>query len=192
MPPLDPLPSSLVRENSYFQNNSCIFRLFPHLRNFSDYRQGIYSVVQRAQDVKIWGKRSKPASCRFCGKADVAQGVYDASWKQALRSGDKKPCLHSLSVCRKEQRLGAEEGRVSTEVLLGLTARCSSQAFTLKRISVHIAFPCVIIGSWSSPLPSQQSSSTHLKAQEKWCQIPYCFSTGELFRTSSELWCSEQ
>lgn len=172
MPPLDLLPSSLVRENFYFQNNSCIFRVFPQLRNFSDNRKGIYSVVQRAQDVKIWGKRSQPASCSFCGKADVTQGVYDASWKQALRSGDKKPCLHSLPVCHKEQRLGAEEGRVSCMdpcpgVLLGLTARCSSQAFTLKRISVHIAFPCVIIGSWSSPLPSQQSSSTHLKAQEK-------------------------
>ena len=31
----------------------------------------------------------------------------------------------------------------------------------LKRMSVHIAFPWVMIGSSSSPLPSQQSSSTH-------------------------------
>jgi len=33
---------------------------------------------------------------------------------------------------------------------------------TRNSMSVHIAIPCVIIGSWSSPLPSQQSSSTHL------------------------------
>ena len=29
-------------------------------------------------------------------------------------------------------------------------------------MSVHMAMPCVMIGSWSSPLPSQQSSSIHL------------------------------
>lgn len=68
--------------------------------------------------MKIWGKRSKPASCSFCDKADVTQGVYDASWKQALRSGDKKPCLHSLPVCHKEQRLGAEEGRCPAWILV--------------------------------------------------------------------------
>lgn len=33
---------------------------------------------------------------------------------------------------------------------------------TLNRISVHMALPWVMIGSSSSPLPSQQSSSTHL------------------------------
>lgn len=35
--------------------------------------------------------------------------------------------------------------------------------YTLNRISVHIALPWVMMGSSSSPLPSQQSSSTHLK-----------------------------
>ncbi len=34
---------------------------------------------------------------------------------------------------------------------------------TLNRMSEHMAFPCVIMGSWSSPLPSQQSNSIHLK-----------------------------
>lgn len=33
---------------------------------------------------------------------------------------------------------------------------------TLNRMSVHMALPWVIMGSWSSPFPSQQSSSTHL------------------------------
>lgn len=33
---------------------------------------------------------------------------------------------------------------------------------SLKRMSVHIALPWVMMGSSSSPLPSQQSSSTHL------------------------------
>jgi len=34
----------------------------------------------------------------------------------------------------------------------------------LKSTSVHMAFPCVTIGSpWYSPLPSQQSNSTHLE-----------------------------
>lgn len=41
--------------------------------------------------------------------------------------------------------------------------RCSTMSVcTLNKISVHMAFPCVMIGSWSSPFPSQQSSSTHL------------------------------
>lgn len=44
---------------------------------------------------------------------------------------------------------------------------------TLKRISVHIAFPWVIIGSWSSPFPSQQSSSTHLGNSEIIILDPY-------------------
>lgn len=42
---------------------------------------------------------------------------------------------------------------------------CEHLKPTLKRMSVHIAFPWVIIGSWSSPFPSQQSSSTHLGTQ---------------------------
>lgn len=43
---------------------------------------------------------------------------------------------------------------------------------TLNRMSVHIAFPWVIIGSWSSPFPSQQSSSTHLEAQSDYNTEP--------------------
>lgn len=35
-------------------------------------------------------------------------------------------------------------------------------ALTLNRMSVHMALPWVMMGSWSSPFPSQQSSSTHL------------------------------
>lgn len=36
------------------------------------------------------------------------------------------------------------------------------RVFTLNRMSVHMALPWVMMGSWSSPFPSQQSSSTHL------------------------------
>ena len=40
------------------------------------------------------------------------------------------------------------------------------QTLTRNKMSVHIALPCVIIGSWSSfILPSQQSSSIHLHVQ---------------------------
>jgi len=37
---------------------------------------------------------------------------------------------------------------------------------TLNSTSVHIAFPWVIIGSRSSPLPSQQSNSIHLSYKQ--------------------------
>jgi len=34
---------------------------------------------------------------------------------------------------------------------------------TRNKMSVHMALPCVMRGSWSSFLPSQQSSSIHLQ-----------------------------
>lgn len=49
---------------------------------------------------------------------------------------------------------------------------------SLNRMSVHIAIPWVIIGSSSSPLPSQQSSSTHLRKKHrnsKWKSRKNCF-----------------
>lgn len=62
------------------------------------------------QDVKIRGRRRKPASHSCCGKADVTQGVRDASQKWTPRSGDKQPRPCNLSVTQKQQ-LDAEEGR---------------------------------------------------------------------------------
>lgn len=81
---MDLLLSPITREGSYSQRNSCIFRLFPQLRNFSDKKKKKKIFIlwcKEPQDVKKWGKSSKPASCSFCGKADRAQG-----WMMQVRN----------------------------------------------------------------------------------------------------------
>lgn len=69
--------------------------------------------------------------------------------------------------------------------------RCEILKPTLKRMSVHIAFPWVIIGSWSSPFPSQQSSSTHLEAQSDYNTEPLLenqHKVEDIFSHRSEHW----
>ena len=66
--PLDLLPSSLARENFYSQNNSCIFRLFPQLRNFSDNGEDTYSVEQRATEHENMGQKKQVPFLQFLRK----------------------------------------------------------------------------------------------------------------------------
>lgn len=138
-------------------------------------RQGgdIYSAAQRATECENIGQSNQACFLHFLWKGSSSTRVCNVSRKQVLISGDKKPCYAICQSVKTEQWLMLRRRGVPCMdscpgVLLGLVARWRGQAFTLKRISVHIAFPCVIIGSWSSPFPSQQSSSTHLKTQEKY------------------------
>ena len=64
---------------------------------------------------------------------------------------------------------------------------------TRNKMSVHIALPCVIIGSWSSFLPSQQSSSIHLHvpATEYTIYVMLCLTKHSLIKhqdMASKLW----
>lgn len=83
------------------------------------------------------------------------------------RKNRKKPWYHTTNT-RKQAYLihNIEAARKTLLLLLHCTAKLSScvcvHVFTLNRMSVHMALPWVMMGSWSSPFPSQQSSSTHL------------------------------
>ena len=58
-------------------------------------------------------------------------------------------------------------------------------AITLNKISVHIAFPWVIIGSLSGSLPSQQSSSTQRHpANRTWNTLTYIIKLGIIWISS--------
>ena len=56
------------------------------------------------------------------------------------------------------------KGREVGDEMEGIRVRrlVKERVCTLKSMSVHIALPCVMMGSWSSPRPSQKSSSIHL------------------------------
>lgn len=135
-------------------------------------------MVQRATECENMGQKKEACFLQLLWKGRCNTGGVLCESEISLKIWEQETVAYVIcQPVTREQHLGTEEGRVPCMdsclgVLLGLTARCRGQAFTLKRMSVHIAFPCVIIGSWSSPLPSQQSSSTHLETQEKRCQLP--------------------
>lgn len=90
-PSMDLLLSAIARENSYSQRNSCIFRLLPQLRNFSDNKEDINSVVQRAPGCEKVGQKQQACFLQFLEtfqwKGRWSTGVYNASHKLTPRPG---------------------------------------------------------------------------------------------------------
>lgn len=144
-----------------------------HLQAFSTAKEllrqkkneDIYSVVQRTPGCEEMGQKHQACFLQFLWKGRWSTGVGQ---KWAPKSG---PEILPMSVHHTGAAFNTEEGSCPVGFLSmatpGVCCQVRGQALTLKRMSVHIAFPWVIIGSWSSPLPSQQSSSTHLKIQDK-------------------------
>lgn len=69
------------------RENSCIFRLLPQLRNFSDNKEDINSVVQRAPGCEKVGQKQQACFLQFLWKGRWSTGVYNASHKLTPRSG---------------------------------------------------------------------------------------------------------
>lgn len=173
MLPLNLLPSPLCHEVLLFPEWLLHLQAVSTAKELLRQGEDIYSAAQRATECENIGQSNQACFLHFLWKGSSSTRVCNTSRKQVLISGDKKPYYAICQSVKTEQwqmlrRRGVPCMDSCPEVLLGLVAKWRGQAFTLKRISVHIAFPCVIIGSWSSPFPSQQSSSTHLKTQEKY------------------------
>lgn len=124
--------------------------------NSSD-NKDIYLWCKGPQGVKERGRSSKPVPA---GSVEGAQGwVVQVSKEPQSLGQNPWPCIPQ------EQHPSGRRAGCPAWPPLGSAGSC--RGVTLNRMSVHIAFPWVIMGSWSSPLPSQQSSSTHLSTQGK-------------------------